>query len=496
VTEDGSRTQPTFLDEAVALERIEALTTTARTTWLVLLGFLAYIGLTLLSVHDVDFFSVTATTDLPIVNIAIPTTTFFWTAALLAAILHTYFQVFLLKLWDALAEAPPVIDKLKLGDRVLPWLVNDWALRRRPDRPVTKRPLDALGRTVTGLLVWAATPVVLIGFWLRSLPAHDARLSLFIAVACWFSLYASLRGESRARARLRRPGFDAGFAGRRRRGVVAWLGRAANKVATALLWLAILASLPLPLAATIVCAGGHHLPPIIEATLAASWPQGWGTLPLVRANLVDAEIAIKPDDWRDRDIARRRFRVDWCRDSGIPVHACETPVHPDHETARRRWCDGLGVEDCAARFQELDAAFEAEWAIEREAYVTNIRVPDLNGRDLRGARARAAFLAGVDLREARLDRADLSRSQLEGADLSGAVMRGTLLAAARLNWARLDGAMLDLADLRWARLNRVSLFGATLQGVDLGEASLVGADLTLIEFDAVEAVGTDFRSAN
>jgi hypothetical protein len=54
-----------FVAEEVALERIRDLTTTARTTWLVLIGFLAFIGLTLLSVRDVDFFSVSATTDLP-----------------------------------------------------------------------------------------------------------------------------------------------------------------------------------------------------------------------------------------------------------------------------------------------------------------------------------------------------------------------------------------------------------------------------------------------
>jgi len=99
----GPHPLPRYLEPDIALARIEALTTTARTTWLLLLGFLAFIGLTLLSVHDVDFFSVTATTDLPIVDIAIPTDRFFATAAWLAAILHTYLHIFLLKLWDALA---------------------------------------------------------------------------------------------------------------------------------------------------------------------------------------------------------------------------------------------------------------------------------------------------------------------------------------------------------------------------------------------------------
>ncbi len=131
--------EPVFVDETIALTRIEAIVSNARATWLVLIGFLAFITMTLLSVRDLDFFSATAVTSLPIVNIAIPTTVFFWTAAWLAAVLHTYFHLFLLKLWDALAEAPPEIGKpdevrLKLGERVFPWLVNDWALRLRPDR--------------------------------------------------------------------------------------------------------------------------------------------------------------------------------------------------------------------------------------------------------------------------------------------------------------------------------------------------------------------------
>jgi len=47
---------PAFLEPDIALERIQVLTATARNTWLLLIGFLAFIGITLLSVRDVDFF--------------------------------------------------------------------------------------------------------------------------------------------------------------------------------------------------------------------------------------------------------------------------------------------------------------------------------------------------------------------------------------------------------------------------------------------------------
>jgi uncharacterized protein YjbI with pentapeptide repeats len=473
--------EPEFVDAKVALERIEALTTTARTTWLVLLGFLAFIGLTLLSVRDVDFFSVSATTDLPLVNIAIPTTTFFWTAALLAAILHTYFHVFLLKLWDALAEAPPVIDELKLGDRVFPWLVNDWALRRRKDRPVTKRPLDLLGSIVTGLVIWLATPFVLAGFWWRSLPAHDARLSLAIAAAFLLTLFASLRGWRRARKRLSSPG--SGFSKTRqlRRGILGSFGGMKHGIGVLSRWFAMSLIAASAFIATVVAAGGHSLPLGVEDTLRTFWPERWN-LPLARANLIDAEIAIEPDDWRDREIARRRFHVQWCADAGLPEHACETPEHPDHELARQRWCEEFEIAikngACAARFREIDAAFEDEWTIERKAYIDNIRGPDLRERDLRNAFASGAFLAGVDLRRARLDGAILDGAYLEGADLRWVELGRAVLSGARLEEVRLSQASLQSAELSEALLAGANLFGARLEGADLLDAQLEEANLT------------------
>ncbi|MEZ5823586.1 MAG: hypothetical protein R3C97_02220 [Geminicoccaceae bacterium] len=140
--------EPVFLDGDIALARIEALVGRARAVWLVMLGFLAFITLTLFSVQDIDFFSIASATKLPIVDIEIPSTTFFIAASMLATILHTYFHLFLLKLWDALAEAPLHFGKIKLGDRTYPWLVADWALSQHRDKPVSERPLDSLAAFV------------------------------------------------------------------------------------------------------------------------------------------------------------------------------------------------------------------------------------------------------------------------------------------------------------------------------------------------------------
>jgi hypothetical protein len=290
---------PEFLPAAVALPRIEAIVGNARTVWLGKIGFLAFVTLTLVSVRDVDFFSVTATTTLPIVNVAIPTTTFFWTAAWLAAVLHTYLHLFLLRLWDALAEAPADLGELELAERVFPWLVNDWALQRRPDRPLETRPMDRLADTVTLVLVWLATPLVLVGFWWRSMPAHDAWLTLDIAGALGLSLWTSAHGWLRAKARLR-------VSGRLQEST-------SSSVALPPVWRRCAMALGIAL-----------------VTLSRLWTEigsvqigpfrSEGFL-LASIDPVGAEIAVRPDDWRGHELARRRFRVGWCRDDGLPPRA-------------------------------------------------------------------------------------------------------------------------------------------------------------------------------
>jgi hypothetical protein len=129
-------------DKAEAVERVETVARNARTIWLGLLAYMAFVLVTLISVEDIDFFSAEASTDLPLIAIAIPTTTFFALAPWIGWALYAYLMLYLVKLWGALAEAPARLDGRPLGDRLFPWLVVDWALRRRRDRdPLTLTPL-------------------------------------------------------------------------------------------------------------------------------------------------------------------------------------------------------------------------------------------------------------------------------------------------------------------------------------------------------------------
>jgi len=399
---------------------------------------------------------VTATTDLPIAGIAIPTDLFFATAAWLAAILHTYLHVFLLTLWDALAEAPPGLGRLRLADRVFPWLVNDWALRRLPDNATTPRPMDRLADRVTDLVIWWATPLLLVGFWWRSMPAHSAWLTLIIAGALGLSLFTSVHGWHRAKARLSRPG----------------TALASGNLAPPPIWRRLGIAVGVFLIALSLLRteiGAIRIGPLrSDAFLLAG------------IDLAGEKIAQRPADWRDREIARRRFHVEWCHDNGLPPQACEHDLPETQAHARAIWCVDNAIDsgDCRARFATLDGAFVTEWREERRAEIANIVKPDLNGRDLRAASAPQAFIAGVDLTEAHLEGADLKGAQLEGANLRSAHLQGAYLVWARLQSAEWVGATIGASPAHSP--NCTSGLGLTQSQLDL----VIGDDATILPLDA------------
>ena len=125
-------------DPETQIDRINEISAIARTSWLALLGYLAFIGISLLAVEDADFFVETRRTDLPLVGVAIPTYSFFFFAPILAAALYVYLQVHLLKLWDAIADAPAVVDGRPLGEHLHPGSPTTTRSRSRATAPCAR----------------------------------------------------------------------------------------------------------------------------------------------------------------------------------------------------------------------------------------------------------------------------------------------------------------------------------------------------------------------
>jgi uncharacterized protein YjbI with pentapeptide repeats len=508
------------------IARINELSAIARTSWLALIAFLAYIGITLLAVADADFFIPSRQTQLPLVGIAIPTFSFFVFAPLLATALYVYLHIHLLKLWDAIAETPPIIDGRPLGEHLHPWLVNDTMLRIRSRNAVTPRPLALLTSLVSRALVWAFGPIVIAAFWWRSMPAHDEWLTLLIALCLLVSLYAGFTNWWRGTARLR-GGWSDPWQARWKKPlgvlvavmvvVTSWLrtegglDHYANRLidfAEATLGTEFFAEGNYP--------NGDPKPPQVvqEEWVASRWfiPHlDWFTVdadhwlagrwlyasetwsPLARTNLAQADLVPLPADWRTPETARHAFRQSWCAREGIAMEVCDHPVTADRPLPahvaplRRGWCDRKSAGDdaaanhageaCAAFFADLDTRFDTAWREERQTVVANRDRPDLAGRDLRRALATGASLVGADLQGARLEGADLRQARMEDAVLTGARLERANLRQARLEGAVLQGARLEGADLRQARLEDAVLTGARLEGADLSEAGLGGADL-------------------
>lgn len=466
-TEDGS----------AVLAVIAELSKAARTTWFGLLGYLAFMGLTLASVRDASFFSPEHTTTLPLVGVAIPTTSFFWTAPLLGGALYVYLHLQLLKLWDAIASAPEVIGGRPLGDRVFPWLVGDWAVRRRVPAATARihRPLARLGDRVVVILVWFAAPCVLLWSWLRSMPARDEYMTLATAVPLLVAIYAGSASWHYA-LRLYGPASPA-------------------KRST------LLRTLPSrALAGALALAFGF-------ASLAGTDGSPIWDRPLATLTLVGDDLAGRPPDWVGHGTARRAFLISWCQDRAIPPSACVRPDRGNFDSteaflvARQQWRAARSKlcvpdatettgETCNAQLRAIDNAFAREWWERRRSYLSNLAKPTMRGRDLRDARASNAFLAALDLSWARLERADLREAQLEEATLVGARLHDVNLSLARLERANLRDAQLGRARLIGARLDGANLYRARLEEACIQDAHLVGANLTEADLE-----GADLRAA-
>jgi uncharacterized protein YjbI with pentapeptide repeats len=108
------------------------------------------------------------------------------------------------------------------------------------------------------------------------------------------------------------------------------------------------------------------------------------------------------------------------------------------------------------------------------------------------ARMSEARMAGIDLRGARMEEA-----RLDGADLSYGLMIGTDFASAQMDRANLSGGVqLQGANFLLASLQGADLSGAKLQMADMANAGLQGANLSLASLEGAVLRDADLDGAN
>jgi uncharacterized protein YjbI with pentapeptide repeats len=492
------------------IARVNEVSAMARTSWITLLAYLGFVGVTLLGVEDADFFMPSRQTQLPLVNVSIPTESFFVFAPILGAALYVYLHIVLLKLWDAIADIDePVVDGQPLGEWFNPWLLNDWALTRRDGNFTPPRPLRALGIWASFFLVWAAAPAVLFFFWIWSMPAHKPPLTLTLAACFLIALHVGATSWQTANAWL------SGDRTEPRKGLTLQsIGAFLSAFRTRHAARARLAELA---DATRNRAWGHrdlwYLGAFLVCMtlLATAWPLEVGRFStLARADLANVEMVDLPAGWRSWDTARLEFRETWCARQGLDMSVCGPPrdraASPDEWLlhGREGWCDVAGIgkgQPCKDAFALLDSRFADAWRVERLSAIADLPRLDLANADLRRANARNVTLVGVDLRGARLEGADFSRAQLEGAKLTGAQSDGADFSEAWLEGAEMQNAQLARATMYRARLDEADLTDANLVHVVLSAAILSDAVMELTQLDDAELdgaylVGTNLYTAD
>ncbi len=429
-------TLPDEIAEFKVLRTVEETSKNARKIFLAMLLGCAYAWLTVATTTDARLLTNSASSPLPIIGTEIPIAWFYLAAPFILMGLYVYLHFYLELLWEGLAGLPARFpDGKRLDERAYPWLLNG-LVRRHFKLLKENRPLIAkLKEWVTIFLAWWAVPATLFGFWLRYLPRHEWAgtglnigllvVSVGFAIIFYHSAAATLRGNERQKFSWKTP----------------WRDRRTYQSA------------------------GIALVAVVFSLLSLAAIQGdpWTRLafpPLATANLREADVSTKPENWRGEE-------------KDIPL------------------VKGASLRGSDLRYADAESAF----LVKADLRFANLQGANLGGADLQGANLGGADLQGAKLQGAKLVSADLQGANLRLANLQRANLTGANLRGASLDNANLEGAYLNKANLQEASLRGANLEGAKLQGAFLVRADLQVADLRLAGLQGANLLGANLQRA-
>lgn len=459
------------------LSQVAETSKNAATLFLTQLGLCAYVLLTVATTTDAGLLADAATSQLPLVSVAVPITRFYLAAPVVLLAVYLYYQLYMLRLWEGLAELPAIFpDGQRLDRKIPPWLINGLVnahfARLRKDPPSYSW-LQAL---VAGALSWWLVPATLLALWFRYQVRHDLMGTLWLCFVVSVAMVVPNELGSLSASFLRHQD-----------------GLRRVLFANVKPWLFWLIRLLYPVTFVAVVA---------QSALNCGWTKS--KVPRIVASVVEADVSQKPPGWTGQD-SKQFPLVKGAQLGRLDLRGLKARraflVNADFRDANLTGADFQGALLAKARFSGPRSDLSKV-----EFFGADLRGAALQGLNLaglyfRGATLDAATLDWSDLTRAKLPEASMRRTSIRGADLTntnlrGANLTGANLSVANLTKANLEGANLARANLTAADLIEATLFMADLTGTDLDRADLTGADLTGANLEAAHIRVATFVRAN
>jgi uncharacterized protein YjbI with pentapeptide repeats len=462
------------------LDAVNTAAARSTTGWLLFLGLMAYLLLTVASVTHRDLL-LDAGVVLPLLGARIDLARLFVLAPVVFALLHLMLVARFVLLARKALEFDAALRLLESTDR------RSHPLRLELDGSVFVQALAGpeRSRVVSALLhaiAWATLLVLplllLLYMQVAFLPFHNAGVTVVQRVVVIAdAVLVLLAGVFLMRA-------ETTFFG-------AFLRLALNNPGSVAFALAVVAG------AVVFSVFAATIPGGDGARGAHAAPMGGAPFGAFARNLdvADAGLAAGPDGARAaRPVSLRGRDLRFARLDRAGLRGADlTGANLDGASLKGADLRGarLGCADAGA-LQRPDGRDKAGCTSARGADFSGARLAEasLAGADLRGARLDDASLEGADLSRGLVAGATFERAKLARADLSGAALEGASFVLANLQGAALTGARLAMADLSGAGLQGADLAMAYLAGAVLREADLEGAELR-----QTQLYGADLRGA-
>lgn len=165
-----------YFDDRIV--NVNESTKIVRTLFITLLGALAFCGLTILSTQDSQLLNFATSFKLPIIGTDVSIKWFYYLAPWFLLGLFVYFHLYLIKHCWLLAKQPRILpDNSSLGDKILPWVLNSWAIHYFEDSKGEREGIQWSREVFSFWLAWFVTPICLMFFWIRSFVSQNEWLT-------------------------------------------------------------------------------------------------------------------------------------------------------------------------------------------------------------------------------------------------------------------------------------------------------------------------------